>query len=310
MADRYFDPERWRYADDDRYRDEWRRAPRHQEREPERGWSDQDWGQSGRERQWRGDYGRGSQGGRSWNREERGFWDRFGDEVRSWFGDEEAQRRRIMDEREDWGEQSRTSGPRLSNERQSWGERGWSDDRRSWNDRQSWNRRSWPSEDFSRQWGYMDRAEMSGQGTNPQRPWTSYGQGFRGGVTGGYEPSGAGTEYYGQASPMSGPFAGRGPRGWQRSDDRIKEDICERMSLHGGLDASDIEVRVASCEVTLSGSVPDRDAKRIAETLAESVSGVRDVHNQIRVSGSPGQQQPQRDEGQQRTWSDQQRRIA
>lgn len=316
MADRYFDPERWRSADDDRYRGEWRRSPRYQERENDRGWFDRerDWGRGGeRERgDWRADYGRGWSGGRSYGPEDRGFWDRFGDEVRSWFGDDEAQRRRMMDDRADWSEHGYMRGGRPWDERQSWGDRrGW-DDRRSWDDRQSWGqRRSWASEDVPRQWGYMDRGETGGQPMTRDRSWGRYGQGYQGGVTGGYEPSSGGTEYYGQASPMSGPFSGRGPRGWQRSDDRIKEDICERMSHHGNLDASELEVRVNNCEVTLSGSVQDREAKRMAEHLAESVSGVRDVHNQIRVSGTTGQQQqPQQQEGQQRSWSDQQRRIA
>lgn len=312
MPDRYFDPERWRYADDDRYRDEWRRSPRYQDRE-DRGWFDRDWGRGLREPQrgdWRGDYGRRWSGAPSYGREDRGFWDRFGDEVRSWFGDDEAQRRRMMDDREDWSEHGYMRGGRPWEERQSWGDRPAWNDRRSWDDRQSWGqRRSWASEDVPRQWGYMDRGEMGGQHMNRERAWSPYGQGRQGGVTGGYEPSGAGTEYYGQASPMSGPFTGRGPRGWQRPDDRIKEDICERMSHHGSLDASDLEVRVNNCEVTLSGSVQDREAKRMAEHIAESVSGVRDVHNQIRVSGATGPQQPPQQEGQ-RSWSDQQRRIA
>ncbi|MBZ5581426.1 MAG: BON domain-containing protein, partial [Acidobacteriia bacterium] len=35
---------------------------------------------------------------------------------------------------------------------------------------------------------------------------------------------------------------------------------------------------------TLAGSVEDRSAKRLAEDLAASVSGVKDVHNQLRLS--------------------------
>ena len=178
MADRYYDPERWRYADDDRYREEWRRSPRHQDRDWDRGWFDRDWGRGGREREWRSDYGRGWQGGRSYGREDRGFWDRFGDEVRSWFGDDEAQRRRMMDDREDWSEHGYMRGGRPWQERQSWDDRGWWDDRRSRDDRQSWGRR-WPSEDVSRQWGYVDRSEMGGM--NRERPWTRYGQGYQGG---------------------------------------------------------------------------------------------------------------------------------
>ena len=46
---------------------------------------------------------------------------------------------------------------------------------------------------------------------------------------------------------------------------------------------SEIDVQVKNGEVTLTGTVDDRQAKRIAEDIAESVSGVHDVHNQIRV---------------------------
>ena len=52
------------------------------------------------------------------------------------------------------------------------------------------------------------------------------------------------------------------------------------------VDASEIEVEVANCEVTLRGMVDNRDQKRWAERLAESVRGVTDVHNQLRVKHS------------------------
>src|SRR6266850_2392084 len=92
---------------------------------------------------------------------------------------------------------------------------------------------------------------------------------------------------------------GREQRGYQRSDERIREDVCERMSDCGELDATDIEVRVSNAEVTLQGMVRDRQDKRLAEDLVDEVSGVREVHNQIRVSqpgsdAGQGQQQQQR----------------
>jgi osmotically-inducible protein OsmY len=76
---------------------------------------------------------------------------------------------------------------------------------------------------------------------------------------------------------------GRGPRGYTRSDDRIKEDVNDRLTDHPMIDASDIEVAVSSCEVTLSGTVDSRAAKRFAEDIAEDVSGVRHVQNNLRV---------------------------
>ena len=93
---------------------------------------------------------------------------------------------------------------------------------------------------------------------------------------------------------MPGPYRGRGPRGYTRSDERIYEDVCERMTRHGQLDASDIEVQVQNGEVTLTGAVQDRRAKRLAEDIADSVSGVQDVSNRLQIrerTGTPGRWQ-------------------
>lgn len=86
---------------------------------------------------------------------------------------------------------------------------------------------------------------------------------------------------------VEGPQTGRGPRGYQRSDERIHEEVCERLTQHGQIDASDIEIEVQQGEVTLTGTVTDRRAKRLAEDVAESVMGVKDVHNRLRL-GSIG----------------------
>jgi hypothetical protein len=80
-----------------------------------------------------------------------------------------------------------------------------------------------------------------------------------------------------------GPYSGRGPKGYQRSDERIREDVCERLQQHGNVDASEVEVKVERGEVTLSGTVDNRHAKRMAEDAVDSVPGVKEVHNQIRV---------------------------
>lgn len=75
----------------------------------------------------------------------------------------------------------------------------------------------------------------------------------------------------------------RGPKGYKRSDDRIREEVCECLSDHSELDSRDIEVKVENCEVTLTGTVSDRRAKWLAEELIDQVRGVDDVHNQLRV---------------------------
>src|SRR5215471_11804457 len=45
-----------------------------------------------------------------------------------------------------------------------------------------------------------------------------------------------------------GQHTGRGPKGYQRSDERIREDICERLTQHSAIDAGEIEVEVKNCE--------------------------------------------------------------
>jgi osmotically-inducible protein OsmY len=124
-----------------------------------------------------------------------------------------------------------------------------------------------------------------------QDRWRSDQQGYRGAYD---VPSRMG---YAETWQVPGPFTGRGPRGYQRSDERIKEDINDRLTMHGRVDASEIDVQVANREVTLTGSVSNREAKRMAEDVAESVQGVSEVHNQLRVRQSQqpaqGQQSPQ-----------------
>lgn len=76
---------------------------------------------------------------------------------------------------------------------------------------------------------------------------------------------------------------GRGPKGYVRSDDRIREDVCDRLSDDSLVDASDIEVSVMGREVTLSGTVQSREERRRAEDCAERVTGVSHVQNNLRL---------------------------
>lgn len=87
-----------------------------------------------------------------------------------------------------------------------------------------------------------------------------------------------------------GRYQGMGPKGYQRSDSRIEEDINDRLSDDPWVDASEVEVKVTNCEVTLTGTVPDKYAKRRAEDIAETVGGVRHVENRLRVSNQHGNQ--------------------
>lgn len=80
----------------------------------------------------------------------------------------------------------------------------------------------------------------------------------------------------------------RGPKGYKRSDERILEDVNERFASQDRLDPSEIEVRVSGGEVTLTGTVHSRWDKFAAEELADDVSGVEEVHNQLRVRRADG----------------------
>jgi osmotically-inducible protein OsmY len=79
------------------------------------------------------------------------------------------------------------------------------------------------------------------------------------------------------------PHEHKGPKGWWRADDTIREDVCEALAYADELDASDIEVEVKDAEVWLNGTVKSRSQKRLAEYLTEHVRGVQDVHNRLTV---------------------------
>ena len=76
---------------------------------------------------------------------------------------------------------------------------------------------------------------------------------------------------------------GRGPANYTRSDDRILEDACDRLTEDWGVDASDIQVTVQGGEVTLDGTVNSRRDKRRAEDVVDDVSGVNHVQNNLRT---------------------------
>lgn len=94
-------------------------------------------------------------------------------------------------------------------------------------------------------------------------------------------------------------FRGRGPKGYTRSDERIREDICERLTRHPDIDASDIEIEVRQGVITLTGSVDHRPVKHLVEDLVENVSGVQDIENRITVKAQSqlSQSQPSQSGG-------------
>ncbi|HKQ48259.1 MAG TPA: BON domain-containing protein [Phycisphaerae bacterium] len=105
------------------------------------------------------------------------------------------------------------------------------------------------------------------------------GMGWNGGR--GRESFGGGQRSQGRFSSQ-GRQRNRGPKGYTRSDERIKEDLSDRL-MEGYLDASEVEIDVSSGVVTLKGTVDSRDSKYQIEELAENIGGVKDVNNEIKI---------------------------
>ena len=126
-------------------------------------------------------------------------------------------------------------------------------------------------------------------------PQGGYDTGFASGSSYGQQGMSSGSSYGQQGSEQGGwlqSLRGKGPKGYTRSDERLKEDICERLTHHPAIDASEVEIEAKQGVVTLSGSVTQRQSKHQIEDLVENVSGVKDIENRITVrSQSQSQQQ-------------------
>jgi hypothetical protein len=135
---------------------------------------------------------------------------------------------------------------------------------------------------------YRDRDDLAGPS---RRVMGGYGGQFSG-YSQGFGPNqGFGSEQSGSyltrgGRQQWGRHAGRGPKNYTRSDDRIREDVNDRLTDDPDIDATEIDVKVSNCDVTLTGAVESREDKRRAEDIVEAVSGVRNVQNNLRVQAS------------------------
>lgn len=157
-----------------------------------------------------------------------------------------------------------------------------------------------PYRPSGQQWGQQFRGYSGSlrDETSDDRAWwdegamsaTSGPQAYGSGRTGAY------SEREGQGQGFRGEHGGRGPKGYQRPDERVCEDVCEALTRHPDIDPSDIEVTVEGGEVRLSGYVETRHDKRLAEDVAAAISGVRDVRNELKTQTGEvyGWQEPQR----------------
>lgn len=136
-------------------------------------------------------------------------------------------------------------------------------------------------------WGGQQYGQSGRGGSMQADGWTSEPDEMRWGRQQGLYGS---SEYGGYISSQRSQtdyqsHIGKGPKGWQRSDDRIREEVNEALARHPEIDASEIEVRVEKAEVTLTGTVDDRRTKRLVEDIVERVFGVKDVENKVKVKG-------------------------
>lgn len=76
---------------------------------------------------------------------------------------------------------------------------------------------------------------------------------------------------------------GHGPKGYRRSDERLREAVCERLLEDPDIDAREITVQVADGVVTLDGHIESRPAKHIVENLVDDCSGVKEIRNLIAI---------------------------
>jgi osmotically-inducible protein OsmY len=68
------------------------------------------------------------------------------------------------------------------------------------------------------------------------------------------------------------------------ADERIWEEVRDRLMGHPDLDVTDVEIEVEEAEVTLAGRVESREAKWLAEEVVRAVPGVQEVHNRLKVA--------------------------
>ncbi|WP_207766172.1 BON domain-containing protein [Solimonas fluminis] len=149
----------------------------------------------------------------------------------------------------------------------------------------------WP-QDFARQegrhlqnpdhWGtrpeghYPQSGHWAGQASQGGRD-AGYGQ-----FSGGYQP-----DDWRQESRQA---QRRTPKGYTRSDERIRDDVCEQLYHSRDVDVGNVSVEVKGGTITLEGSVPERGMKHRIEDICDRCIGVNDVENRIRVERSEAAQ--------------------
>lgn len=208
----------------------------------------------------------------------------FGDDD-SFYRDRDRDREPIFDadrNRSELGSSNRQRRDDLERDPYRYGEAEW---------RERYSREPWqqPLYAGSGEQRYGQQQPRFGQPTNyGDQDFAHHGLG-----TGGLQ-QGYGSQQHGPGSqpewrrgsggaPERGRHAGKGPKGYQRSDERVIDDVCQALERDPDVDASEIEVSCQKGEIVLKGSVESREAKRCAEECVEDLPGVKDVRNELRV---------------------------
>jgi osmotically-inducible protein OsmY len=118
--------------------------------------------------------------------------------------------------------------------------------------------------------------------SEPYGEGQQYGYGQRGSQSGGMSGSQYGGSQYGYGGSGQGMHRGKGPKNFQRSDDRIKELICERLTDDPDVDASEVTLNVQGGKITLEGTVDSRQTKMKIEDIADQFA-THEVQNNLRV---------------------------
>ncbi|HEX5789362.1 MAG TPA: BON domain-containing protein [Woeseiaceae bacterium] len=296
-----------------------------------------------RGKDWREDRGADDYRREGRKRRDEGMLERIKNDVKAWFADEDddyegagygtADAGSRGSSREDWDrdrDRFRNTGSRSRFGRHS-GESDYDEDygRYGYGSRSGSSYRSGSASRFGSQGGRFDEDTYGGYRSAGSRSrgrdfgsqgYSSYGGDFgesRGGYGSGRDDydddyrrqlSSSGRRstpfvLYSEYWVTPGPHSGVGPKGYQRSPNVLKERVCERLQDHGELNAANIEVECADEEITLTGTVDSRREKRLAEECAESVYGVRDVHNRLSVRQYEGSSAGQGAAGQSTTGS-------
>ena len=64
---------------------------------------------------------------------------------------------------------------------------------------------------------------------------------------------------------------------------QIETQVYDLLTTTGGINPSQIQVRVSGDEVSLEGSVASEEERRLAENVTQAVTAVRVVHNHLTV---------------------------